>query len=551
MKRIVLGSIILLAALTLRLLGTDWDSNAHLHPDERFLTMVALKTELPKTLSSYLDPEQSTLNPYNLNEKFFVYGMLPLTLTKLIARLVGMDSYDGITQMGRILSALFDIATLGVVFLIALIFERRRNLPPNLKYLAAAAYALSVLPIQQSHFFSVDAALTFFSSSAVFFGLVYFFEQRRGAFFGCAVSFGLAMACKLSAIFVLPLILFYLVFDRRSILSKERAVLKKIVAVFLFAAISYLALRFGDPKSFASANLFDLSLNPKFLENLRTLSRLGNAALFYPPAIQWIDRLPVVFSLVNLCCFGLGIPLAVISSYGVWRAMRLAWIEIRVLLGWGIIFFLYQSFCFVQAMRYFYLLYPLIALAAAWGILELCKIKAASNHRRYMFGFILLTLLIWPLSFIKIYMEPHPRVAASQWIIENLKEGSTLTYEYWDDALPLLKKSPEKRFKRLRLDVFKEDTEKKWAELNMKLAQADYLILSSNRAYGSIMRLPKKYPRMSKFYEELFSGRGNFEEIRTFVSYPKLFGIEFPDQWAEESFTVYDHPKVTIFRRRS
>jgi hypothetical protein len=40
-----------------------------------------------------------------------------------------------------------------------------------------------------------------------------------------------------------------------------------------------------------------------------------------------------------------------------------------------------------------------------------------------------------------------------------------------------------------------------------------------------------------------------FERLAEFTSYPSLLGIRIPDQTAEESFSVYDHPRVQIFEK--
>ena len=66
-----------------RLYGLNWDQSQHLHPDERFLTMVATDIRLPSSLWQYFDNAKSPLNPYNYPQyQFFVYGTFPLFLTK-------------------------------------------------------------------------------------------------------------------------------------------------------------------------------------------------------------------------------------------------------------------------------------------------------------------------------------------------------------------------------------------------------------------------------------------------------------------------------------
>jgi len=160
--------------------------------------------------------------------------------------------------------------------------------------------------------------------------------------------------------------------------------------------------------------------------------------------------------------------------------------------------------------------------------------------------------------FTSIYHNKHSRVEASEWIYKNFKNGSVIANEHWDDGLPLpVNNNYGKQFTTLELPIFGPDNEEKWTQMNEVMAQADYYILSSNRGWGSISTVPQMYPRMSKFYEDIFAGRTKFKKIAEFTSYPALnfrisnfeFRISFPDDWADESFTVYDHPKVMIYKK--
>ncbi|MHB8993497.1 MAG: hypothetical protein ACYC66_17900, partial [Chloroflexota bacterium] len=87
---------ILLVAAYFRLSGVNWDSNTHLHPDERFITIVETSIAWPKSLGEYLDTAKSPLNPYNRGYNSFVYGTLPLFLVKALGDLLGMTGYDQI-----------------------------------------------------------------------------------------------------------------------------------------------------------------------------------------------------------------------------------------------------------------------------------------------------------------------------------------------------------------------------------------------------------------------------------------------------------------------
>ena len=71
-KKLLLSAILLLA-FALRFYGVNWDQNQHLHPDERFLTMVTEAIDWPANIPEYFDTAHSPLNPHNRGFGFFVY----------------------------------------------------------------------------------------------------------------------------------------------------------------------------------------------------------------------------------------------------------------------------------------------------------------------------------------------------------------------------------------------------------------------------------------------------------------------------------------------
>ncbi|MBI2443099.1 MAG: hypothetical protein HYV40_04310 [Candidatus Levybacteria bacterium] len=92
------------------------------------------------------------------------------------------------------------------------------------------------------------------------------------------------------------------------------------------------------------------------------------------------------------------------------------------------------------------------------------------------------------------------------------------------------------------------------------LAQTDYIILSSNRLYTPLQKLTncdvlpsgRCYPQTAMYYRALFQGLLGFKKVAEFTSFPTipLLNIPIDDQGADESFTVYDHPKVMIFQKQ-
>jgi YYY domain-containing protein len=134
-----------------------------------------------------------------------------------------------------------------------------------------------------------------------------------------------------------------------------------------------------------------------------------------------------------------------------------------------------------------------------------------------------------------------------------IAQGSAIANELFDDPLPF---NMDGRiafgagpYRGLDLTLYDEDTPEKLERLLDTLDEADYISMSSGRLWQSIPRLPMRYPITTRYYELLFAGELGFEKVAEFHSYPRLFGLEFDDTWAEEQFTVYDHPKVLIYRK--
>jgi len=563
-KNALLLTAIIFLAVFFRFNNLNWDQGFHLHPDERFLTMVGNAMKL-NGVKNYLNPAQSTLNPANIGFKFYVYGTFPLVFNKIVAVIFGNDNYNSFTIQGRFLSAIFDIFTLIIIFKLVKLLEKKYKINSSIKYWAAFLYAIAVLPIQLSHFFAVDTFLTFFMFASFYFIIKFYFNFRKPDLLIGGFFLSLALACKVSAIYIMPLLAILIFFTLIS--NRNKNIAYKIINLFIYGLVVYLTLRLATPYYFETANILDPTPNKLFMTNIRSLESFNDKNGFYPPGIQWISK-NNFFSSINLAFFGLGLPYFFILILGIifiiFKIIKTSKKKVNenllfgMILVWVSFFFIYQSTQFVKAMRYFIFLYPFFAVFAAIGIdwfFSLVKIefnpKRAISYWPLVISLIL--LLIWPLSFSSIYLTKNSRVQASEWIYKNIPQDKLLLNEHWDDPLPLLMENNYgKNFKGEMLPIFYPDNEQKWQEMNLLLAKGDYYILSSNRGWGSIPTVPDKYPLMSKFYEDLFAGKLQYQKVKEFVSFPKFqisnFKFQIDDSWADESFTVYDHPKVMIFK---
>ncbi|HEX3721380.1 MAG TPA: DUF2298 domain-containing protein, partial [Nitrolancea sp.] len=159
----------------------------------------------------------------------------------------------------------------------------------------------------------------------------------------------------------------------------------------------------------------------------------------------------------------------------------------------------------------------------------------------------------WSFAFESIYSKTNTRIAASAWIYQNIPAGSTLTAEYWDDALPLPLAGhpyPTPYYKQLTMDLYADRPNEQEFEYIVNILQkANYIILSSDRLSLSIPKSPWRYPVDSEYYNLLESGQLGFQEVYESDVEPTLLGMTFNDHIADESFSVYDHPHVRVFKK--
>ena len=158
---------------------------------------------------------------------------------------------------------------------------------------------------------------------------------------------------------------------------------------------------------------------------------------------------------------------------------------------------------------------------------------------------------LWAIAFVHgVYGHTNTRIEASEWIDEHVPDGSVLSLEGWDDGLPLgLPGIDQARWEHQQFDLFGPDDEEKVERLATQLGGVDYVVESSPRVWRTVTRLPARYPSSINFFEGLDDGSLGFERVATFTSPPRLGPFRLDDGWAEEAFSVYDHPEVRIWQR--
>lgn len=184
--------------------------------------------------------------------------------------------------------------------------------------------------------------------------------------------------------------------------------------------------------------------------------------------------------------------------------------------------------------------------------------KLAAQIRRMLpvipLVFVLGYALVYALAWIQLYFQPHPYFEASKWMFENMPQGSILAEPHWDDKLPLSipgKNAPTFFVMEGRendLPVYERDSVEKLNLVLKRVSKVDYIVFPTPRTPDSIPRVPEEYFYTAPFLQLLFAERLGFTLVKSVKTRPSLFGITFNDDLADESFSVYDHPKAVIFK---
>ncbi|MCK4962785.1 MAG: glycosyltransferase family 39 protein, partial [Anaerolineales bacterium] len=194
LPQILLLAVLVIAA-SLRLIGLSWDEGTHLHPDERFLSMVETSIQFPSSLGEYFNTDVSPFNPHNVGHGFFVYGTLPIFIVRYVGEWVGKTGYGEIHIVGRAVSTMFDLVSILLVYLIGTRLYRRR-----VALLASFFVALSVLLIQHAHFFVVDSIANTFILAGFYFAVRVLDEGDIYDYLLFGLALGMSVASKINAV---------------------------------------------------------------------------------------------------------------------------------------------------------------------------------------------------------------------------------------------------------------------------------------------------------------------------------------------------------------
>ena len=622
-------AVVLILALALRLYGLNWDDGFGWtpHPDERAIMFKVVELSFPgiSDLPLLLNADESPWNP-----RWFPYGSFPIYILKATGVfsgfIPGLDPND-LRVPGRAVSALADVATVALVYALgAMVWSRRVGL------LASALVAIAVIHIQLSHFFAVDTVMALLCFTSVLFLVRVARSGRLSDSLLAGLFLGLGLATKIS---VAPILAAYLVAHfiaafglADSDYSRNAPFTDRISSAIGNAVLGGLVII----AAFFVAQPYALLDWERFSADITEQSEMVRRIRDYPYTRQYIDTAPYLYHVQQLSVWGLGLPLGIVAwagtLYAALRGLRIWWalgyllvgvclpaailvasssfaaiilssaiavgallvtLPVRstdtrmtaLLLSWVIPYFLITGAFDVKFMRYLIPITPFLLLFGAKMLSDIWRatgrltggIRFSSRVALGLFGALALTAtLFYAVSYLGIYAETHSAVRAGEWIRSNVPRDSLILREHWDEGVPDLY-----GYELDELQIYNPDNQAKLSAMSDQLASADYVLIYSNRLYGTVTRLPERYPVSREYYKQLFSGGLGYSLEAHFDAHPNLFGIAFLDDtfgrpdlpvpvglersdpypvslnmgFADESFSVYDHPKLLIFRNQA
>lgn len=530
-KRIIFFLLILLLFYT-RFVNLLWGLPYPFHPDER--NMAAAIQQLHCEASNLKD----CFNPH-----FFAYGQFPLylgygvafVLRFLTGGVLAGISFEEAALALRIISAFASVLMAYFVVKIVQLLNKTEN--NNLAlFIPLLTVIFSPALIQFAHFGTTESLLMLFYIWLVYESFLVIKKKITLRHFLLITSIvsGLALATKVSALIfmVLPVaMIFY--FHR----NKFYEILKSLSLYFFLSLLVGLL--------FSPHNL--ISFN-EFMGSFRYESEvaLGTLPVFYTR--QFVGTIPIVFQFLKIFPYALGWPVLLFFSLGFFvlpinkqnNLLRFSFL----------LYFLPNAFLYAKWTRF---MAPVIPVMIVIAVLFLFVILNSMNGLlKVIIKTILVLFFITPgVAYLAVYAHPDVRLTASDWINRNIRQNSIILSET-ANVVDIPVTNPN-NYKVISFNFYDLDADKELQqELQQNLEKADYIFVPSRRIF---MNHPKeKYLLLSDYYSKLFSGRLGFKKIAEFTSFPKIsfFGqtlLEFPDEYAEETWSVFDHPVVRIYQK--
>lgn len=582
-KKHILWTVAIVVAASLlvytRFVNLGWGLPFAMHPDERNMAWAIMR-----------------LSPIDMyNPHFFAYGQLPLYAAAILvsihhklASISGPITYEEAVIALRAISAVSSVFSVLIMVRVMGLLSKASDESKNrrITLIASMLFTCSPVLIQLSHYGTTESLLIFFYCALIYISVLFFqgLLKSRRYYVLSAIICGLAVATKVSALVYTGIPGLFIL---GTLVEKGKPRFTAVLETF-FKGVKFLCWVLYVSFIFSPFNFIDFN---GFLGSMRYESdvALGKADVFYTRSF-W-DTIPVVFQFVRVFPYSLGTAILILAIIGF---LFLPYTRRNNLLRYiFLIVFLPNAFMYTKWTRFLAPAYPVMILLAVlfladvYAYIERAAVSIWKVVLKVDFAVLVLLALVPGIAYVSIYASPDVRFTASYWVDKNIPANAKILSETANVVdLPIFPADSTvtpKPYEYISFDFYNIDTDKMlYQQFEQHKATADYIYVPSRRVFMnhtciqepdqpyspqfmSISReithgkdycrkLEGKYPSLNQYYDDLFTGRLGYRKVAEFSSFPRitLFGrtiAEFPDEQAEETWTVFDHPVIRIYKK--
>jgi 4-amino-4-deoxy-L-arabinose transferase-like glycosyltransferase len=480
---------------------------------------------------------------------------------------------DEVTYMvlARGISAAFGTATIPVVYGIA------TRLAGRIAGLFAAFFlAFAVLHLRDSHFAATDIIMVFFCALTLWASLHLVERGDWSSLVLAGVAFGFSILAKYTGAFVLGVVgvAYFLAPGRPGarhgisvwVRWAARGIVPIVVGFGIFLTLFPLVWQYPDK---FRADIKEWVTDP--LSGVTKPIWIGQFADLKVPELYWFT---------NLLWWGVGPMLEIVGLAGI------VWLLVKwdrragVVASFPIIYFVVAGRTIAPMIRYSLPLVPALAIAAGALGAEWSRQPRWRTLAFTVMGATVLTTGLYAIAYMNVFRQPDSRLQASKWLIGNVPEntkilvepsqntppvGGYLTATNFNNDYVLWGGTDRRSAERERHDYYHlytfdayrylyadryEDAEKR-RYINSRLEKADWIVMDDTyKIWYEHLQGPENAV-LKQHYQDLLSGKLGFTIVKTFKTYPRLFGIDINDDSAEMTFKLFDHPRVYVLQRYS
>ncbi len=546
-----LGIFVLFLYLTVT--HIQWGLPYPFHPDERNMADAVVRMQC--SVDTLLHAPSDCWNP-----EFYAYGQAPLFLAKIgigmwhfvMGTHTAVTFTEAVTAL-RLQSVVWVFLT--GILMFQLVRYVLRSYQPTFYEKVALCILCFFQPymVQYAHFGTTEAVLMFLYTLLVC--LIIWKKRFSHAVWPILVGIvvGIAVGIKISLLSSLLFVLYELY---RSSKKNIKSTVYTMSIICIWAGTVAVCTSFQSllhMKEFIGSMTYEIGVGN------------GSIPVFYTQ--QFKHTIPYLFHIMHVFPYTLGIGMCVLSFLGLCMSTVSDNKALHIIARASIIYFALSGGLYIKWARF---MAPIMPLLTVLGSILLYRVYAFVRHHavsRILVGtaggICVVILMIPALAYAHIYMQEDVRFEASTWMMKHIPQDADVFLETGNVMdLPISDTLPH--FHTHVIDMYDVADPTSQRAVTDTLAQSEYVVIASRRVFTNYAcarpdspnrscQTEKDYPFTANFYKKLFSGT-EFELMKTFSSYPqiRIAGrkiLEFPDEYAEEAHTVFDHPVIRIYKR--